>query len=95
MNPKPITLDDVVARFRQDLYLHDLGALYVVLATIHANRLKGPPVWIVLVGAASSGKSTLLSMLRDLEKIYQISTCSSYPIGSTVIDPLTKSCISS
>lgn len=55
--PPPRTLEEVVATFRRFLHLPDPDSLYFVLATYAANRLPGPPVWGLLVGPPSGGKT--------------------------------------
>jgi hypothetical protein len=70
--PEPLEL--VVATFRRWLYLPDPGALYVALATVVANRLPGDPIWLLLVGASSSGKSEVLVSLSGLEEVRPAAT---------------------
>jgi hypothetical protein len=72
--PQKVSLDDVVDEFRRHLFLPDLGLLYVVLATVVANRMEGDPVWMLLVGASSSGKSEMLNALKLLPEYHAIST---------------------
>jgi hypothetical protein len=70
----PRALDEVVAAFRTWLHLPDPGALYVALATVVANRLPGDPVWLLLVGASSSGKTEVLVSLAGLDEIESAAT---------------------
>jgi hypothetical protein len=67
-------LEEVVATFRRWLHLPDPGALYVALATVVANRLPGDPVWLLLVGASSSGKTEVLVSLAGLEEVEPAAT---------------------
>jgi hypothetical protein len=67
-------LADVVNTFRKWLHLPDPGALYVALATVVANRLPGDPIWLLLVGASSSGKTEVLVSLAGLEEIEPAAT---------------------
>jgi hypothetical protein len=69
-----VTLDDVVREFRRHLWMPDLGLFYVTLGTVVANRLPGKPVWTLLVGEASSGKSEMLSSLRHLREYRDVTT---------------------
>ncbi|MGH9014568.1 MAG: hypothetical protein ACRDZ1_11610 [Acidimicrobiia bacterium] len=68
----PITLDELVETFRRYLYLPDTLPLCVVLAAVAANRLPGDPVWLLLVGPPSSGKTELLNTLDDLERVWRL-----------------------
>jgi Bifunctional DNA primase/polymerase, N-terminal/Primase C terminal 1 (PriCT-1)/DeoR-like helix-turn-helix domain len=67
-------LGDVVATFRHWLHLPDAGALYVALATVVANRLPGDPVWLLLVGPSSSGKTEGLVSLAGLDEVEPAAT---------------------
>jgi hypothetical protein len=63
-------LADVVAVFRKHLHVPDPIVLYVVLATVIANRItEGDPVWIVIVGGSSRGKTEILIALSGYEGI--------------------------
>jgi hypothetical protein len=70
----PEPLEQVVGTFRRWLYLPDPGALYVALATVVANRLPGDPVWLLLVGASSCGKSEVLVSLSGLAEVLPAAT---------------------
>jgi hypothetical protein len=69
-------LASVVEEFRRHLWLPDPGTVYVTLATVAANRLPGDPVWTLLVGASSSGKSETINALDRLPEHYAVSTFS-------------------
>jgi hypothetical protein len=70
----PRTLPEVVATFRAWLDLPDPGPLYVLLATVAANRMRGDPVWLLVVGAPGSGKTELLVPLAGLPDVYRMAT---------------------
>ena len=69
-----MTLDELLGVFRSHLYLPDPRPLYIVLATVVANRLTGDPVWLLLVGPPSCGKTELLSALSRLSYVHEVST---------------------
>jgi hypothetical protein len=75
-NVPEIDLADVVEEFRRHLWLPDPGTVYVTLATVAANRLPGDPVWTLLVGASSSGKSETINALDRLPEYHAVSTFS-------------------
>src|SRR5262249_3314514 len=56
----PITLDAALKVFRRWLSLKDDGPVLVVLAAIAANLMHGDPLWLMLVGASSGGKTEIL-----------------------------------
>jgi len=58
---KLIALKEEVQKYQ---YLEDTSIIDVSLATIIANRLKlGDPVWLIIIGASSGGKSQILRPL--------------------------------
>jgi hypothetical protein len=66
----PTPLDQVIATFNRWLFLPDPGLIHVVLATVAANRMAGDPVWLMLVGPPSSGKTEALVSLSRLSDVY-------------------------
>jgi hypothetical protein len=70
-----MTLTELIAIYRDLLYLPDLTPLLGALATVAANRLPtGDPVWTLLVGPPSSGKSEIIDSLRVLPEAASLST---------------------
>jgi hypothetical protein len=65
--------NELVATFRRHLYLPDPGPVLVVLGAVVANLLSGDPVWLLLVGPPSSGKTEILSSLTGLTFIHEVS----------------------
>lgn len=68
------TLKDIEPIFKKWLYLNDLGAVYVTLATIAANRVEGDPLWVMLVGGSGWGKTEILRSTVGLPHIHSAST---------------------
>lgn len=71
-----VDLARVVEAIRQYLWLPDPGPLYVALATVAANRTGGDPVWTLLVGPPSSGKTEILHSLSGLPDVHRVDTFS-------------------
>ncbi len=68
-------LDAVLETFRSWLYLPDPGPVYVACAGVAVNRIDSfDPTWIVLIGAAGSGKTEALNATTGLEGIYLAGT---------------------
>jgi hypothetical protein len=65
------SLDQLLATFRERLYLPDPMPLHGMLAALVANRLPGDPVWLLLVGPPSCGKTELLNTLDHLPGIWR------------------------
>lgn len=70
---RPKTLIHMLATQVQEyLYFPVPDPLYVVLGTVAANMLQGVPVWIMLVGPPSSGRTVLLESLAKVPRIHII-----------------------
>ena len=69
-----MTIDELIERFRRWLYLPDPAPLIMTLAAYVANRLPGDPVWLLLVGPPSSGKTELLNAFSGLDDAFSVST---------------------
>lgn len=59
-------LDNCLRVFEQKLHFTNPSPLFVLLGTIAANYFKGNPVWLMLVGPPSCGKSLLLTATSKL-----------------------------
>ncbi len=70
----PRTLAEVVAGFEERLYLPAPGIVLVTLGAYAANLLDGDPVWAVIVGPPSSGKTEVLQSTRGLRDVHAAST---------------------
>jgi hypothetical protein len=69
-----MTLAEIVTLFQDTMWLPDPGIVYVVLAAVVANRLPGDPVFLLVVGPPSSGKTEALGALSDLPEYFAVST---------------------
>jgi len=69
-----VDLADTVTTFRRWLHLPDPDSLYAVLGAVAANRLQGDPVWLLLVGGSSWGKSEILASTAGLADIHPAAT---------------------
>jgi len=59
-------IEKLAARFREFLHMPDPSALYVLMGAVAANMIEGVPVWIMLVGPPSCGKTELLNSLLEI-----------------------------
>lgn len=64
------TLEEQVSKW---LLLKDKGVLRILLATVIANKLKGDPVWLLIVCASGGSKTELLRGLNKIPNIYALS----------------------
>ena len=73
--PSPRPIDDVLAVFQRWLHLPDPGAVYVTCAAVAANRVESfDPTWLILVGAAGSGKTEALTATSRLDSVHVVAT---------------------
>jgi hypothetical protein len=70
--------------FTSYLYLPDPTVVDVVLAAYIANRMRGDPVWLDVVGAPSRGKTEVVSSLGDLSDVHMLSTLTAQTFASGV-----------
>jgi hypothetical protein len=66
-------LDDLLGHYRELLYLPDETAVLAALATVAAQDIPGPPVWTMLVGPPSSGKTEIIDSLRLVDRAVSLS----------------------
>lgn len=69
----PISFSKLQESVEQWLLLKDKGILRILVATILANKLKGDPVWLLIVCASGGSKTELLRGLSKIPNIYYIS----------------------
>lgn len=69
--PAP-TLAGMVASFRKWLHLDDLIPLYATGAAVAANFAPGDPVWLLIVGPPSTGKTELLQGIAGLTEVHSV-----------------------
>lgn len=53
-------------RFQDHLYFPDPSPLYALMGAVAGNMLPGNPVWLMMVGPPSCGKTELLNALSDI-----------------------------
>lgn len=70
-----MNLSDLIALYQEHLYLPDPAALELVLGVLAASRMPGKqPVWLLLVGPPSAGKTVLFDMIADEDDVEVVST---------------------
>lgn len=60
----------LAARVQDYLYFPTPDPLYLVLSALAGNMMKGSPIWLVLIGAPSSGRTIMLETLANLAPKY-------------------------
>lgn len=73
--PAPCRIEDVLGVFRRWMHMPDPGLLYAVCAGIAANRIEAfDPTWLIVVGAAGSGKTEALTATSRLPGVHLVGT---------------------
>lgn len=72
--PLTIPLQKIVDRFQAIYSAPDPSALFVTLATYATLKLTGVPLWMMLVGGPSTGKTEMLNLITGLPCTYSVST---------------------
>jgi len=57
----------VMAAYDDAMLLADRDVVRLIAASVLANQLDGPPVWLMVVASSSGGKSAILMTLDELE----------------------------
>lgn len=71
LSSKTTMLDRVLVEFRKVLDMPDPSQIYTMLGAMAANRLKNePPVWLIIIGPPSSGKSEPLKYFAELPDMH-------------------------
>lgn len=63
-------IHQLAAEVQDYLYFPDPSPLYVTLSAVAANMICGWPVWLMLVGPPSSGKTVLLMSLTSIPGVH-------------------------
>lgn len=61
----------LASRIQDYLHFPDPFPLYVLTASLAANYAEGRPVWLMLIGPQSCGKSELLNSLLSLDHVHE------------------------
>ncbi len=72
--PAGEVLTEAVETFRRWLHLPDPGPLYAVLAAVTANHFDGDPLWLLVVGPPSGGKTELLNAVARRPDVHPAAT---------------------
>lgn len=74
VDASPVPLEDALATFKRWLHLDDTAPVLAVAAAVVANLAEGDPVWLLIVGPPSGGKTEILSACTPLRCIIPTAT---------------------
>lgn len=69
-----MTLSELKAIYQSVYYLEEDMILDVVLATCLATKLNCDPIWVLIIGGPSSGKSELVNTLNKIPFVHPVSS---------------------
>jgi len=72
-------IEDLIKLYTKYFHLEDTSIIPFVVGIILANRMPGDPIWGMIVGSSSSGKSEVVNAVTDMEiggkkRVWQISS---------------------
>lgn len=70
------SLQDVKTTFTDVFPLQDDAIIDVILAITLGAKMNGDPIWLMIIGGSSTGKSELVQMIDDVEFVYPVSNLS-------------------
>jgi hypothetical protein len=77
-----LTLAEVRKAFTDYLYLPDPTVVDVVLAAYIANHMRGDPVWLLVIGAPSRGKTEVVGALGGRPDVHMLSKLTGQTLAS-------------
>lgn len=67
-----MTLDQIIAKYQEVYYIEDTSAIALVCAVVLSSKTAGDPIWLMLVGASSSGKTEMLNAISGAVDVHEI-----------------------
>ncbi len=67
-------IDELIKLYQDVYYIEDPSVIPLVCAVILSNKLPIDPIWLMLVGAPSSGKTELINAISGVKYVHQVST---------------------
>jgi ABC-type lipoprotein export system ATPase subunit len=61
-------INKLISEYQAIYYLEDTAIIPLLCAVVLSNRMMGDPVWLMVVGGSSSGKTELLNMITGIQK---------------------------
>jgi len=68
-----MTIHEINALYQETFYMEDNVVLPLLVAMVIGSKLKGPAVWMYLIGPSSNGKSELITMFSKIQFVTQVS----------------------
>lgn len=63
----------LAARVQDHIFMPDPTPLYLVMGVLVGNMMKGMPVWVMLIGPPSSGRTMVMSTLVKIPRVHSVS----------------------
>lgn len=69
-----VNLEQIKKKYKEIFYIEDDMILDIICAVTIATKLKCDPIWLLIIGGSSSGKSELIGTLGKVPFVHQISS---------------------
>ena len=67
-----MTIDELKTEYKKVFYLEDDGVLDIIISTVISTFIKRDPVWLLIVGASSGGKTELINIFTSLPFVHPV-----------------------
>lgn len=68
-----MNFEQIKKEYKKVFYLEDDGVLDVAFATVLSTYVNGDPIWTMIVGASSGGKSEIVNLFTKIKWVWPIS----------------------
>jgi hypothetical protein len=67
-----MTIEELKKEYKKIFYLPDDGVLDVTISSVLSTYLKRDPVWLLIVGPSSGGKTELINIFTSLNFVFEV-----------------------
>lgn len=68
-----MTLKQIKDLYNQTYFMVDDLVLDLIMAVTLGGKMPGDPIWLMIIGGSSSGKSELINIVGEIKFVYQVS----------------------
>ena len=68
-----VKLEDVIKAYTDVFYIENTDVIPLICSVIVSNKMAGDPVWLMIVGGSSSGKTEIINAISTVEFVRELS----------------------